>query len=125
MNIMLGNLFIGVSVITVIVYAVLIFLDKKIEAVELLLSSHIVYLASISADSNHVNIYPISGLRFLSGYNFISPLEINKSNFYVNNLHSTATNAEFLLNFNVTGLVLVIVVILVVPLKLFIKYREK
>jgi hypothetical protein len=89
------------------------------------MSSQVVYLASLSADSNHVNIFPLSGLRFLAGYNYISPLEINAGNFYVNNLHSTATNAEFLLNFNITGLILLIVIILVIPLKLYIKYREK
>lgn len=98
-------------------------MDKKIVAVELLLSSQVVYLASLSADSNHINIYPLSELRYLAGYNYISPLEINTSNFYVNNLHSTATNAEFLLNLNITGLLLFIVIILVIPLKLNIKYR--
>jgi hypothetical protein len=59
-----------ISGIILLFFLAFIILNKKNIALELLLSSQMIYFAVLNGQNNHINMYPLSGLKFLAGYNY-------------------------------------------------------
>ncbi len=60
------------------------------------------------------------GLKYLTGFNDIYPFKITNANNRVQELSSNAIFAEFLLNFNVMGIILAVIIFAIIPLKIHI-----
>ena len=114
---------VSVSGIVVITSLVLIFINYKIAAVELLLSSQLVYMALISWMDDNLSLYPLTGLKYLTGYNTLQMFEINRYNANTPFLLSSYTFAEFLLNFNIMAALIVLVIFIMIPLKINVWFR--
>lgn len=113
----------SVSGIVVISSLVMTFVNYKIAAVELLLSSQLVYLSLLAWMDDNLSLYPLTSLKFLAGYNQIQPFEINKYNANTPFLLSSYTFAEFLLNFNAMAGVIALVIFIIIPLKINVWFR--
>lgn len=83
----------GVCGLTVIVSLIFIFINYKIAGVELLLSSQVVYLGLLGVLGDNLTLYPLSGLKYLAGYNTIQMFEVNRNNYNVPFLVSSCTFA--------------------------------
>jgi hypothetical protein len=113
----------SVSGIIVIASLVLTFVNYKIAAVELLLSSQLVYMALLSWMDDNLSLYPLTGLKYLAGYNTLQMFEINKYNANTPFLLSSYTFAEFLLNINVMVGLVVLIIFILIPLKINVWFR--
>lgn len=113
----------GMSGLIVIVSIVIIALNYKIAAVELLLSSQVVYLGVLASIYDNVSLYPLTGLKYLCGYNTLQSFQINKQNYQISPLLSSGTFAEYLLNFNVTPAILVLIIFIILPLKINVWFK--
>lgn len=71
---------VGVSGFVVLTALIVIFLNYKIAGVELLLSSQLAYMAVIAAIEDNISIYPLTGLKYLAGFNTLKMFDINKYN---------------------------------------------
>jgi len=115
--------FIAVSGLIVLAALVFTLLNYKMAAVELLLSAQMVYFGFIACGSDNLSMYPLSGLRYLVGFNTLKQFDINRFNFDTPFLLSSYTFAEFLLNFNIMAAVLVLVILIVFPLNINVWYK--
>ena len=117
MNNYLWYITVSVSGIIVITSLILNFFNFKIEAVELLLSSQLVYMSLLAWMDDNLALYPLTGLKYLAGYNTLKMFDINKYNANTPFLLSSYTFAEFLLNFNIMAAVIVLVIFILIPSK--------
>lgn len=52
------------------------------------------------------------------GYNSLKQFEINKLNYQTSAILSSGTFAEYLLNFNITPAILILIILIIMPLKI-------
>jgi len=52
------------------------------------------------------------------GYNSLKQFEINKLNYQTSAILSSGTFAEYLLNFNITAAILILIILIIFPLKI-------
>lgn len=108
----------AVSGLIVIASIVMVVLNYKIGAVELLLSSQTVYLGVLSTVHDNLSLSSLTGIKYLCGYNTLKVFEINKLNYQTTALLSSGTFAEYLLNFNITPGILILIILILIPLKI-------
>jgi hypothetical protein len=73
--------------------------------------------------NNNVSLWPLTGLKYLAGYNTLKQFDINKYNANTPFMLSSYTFAEFLLNFNIMAGVIVLVIFIIIPLKINVWFR--
>jgi hypothetical protein len=122
-NTYLWYMTVSVSGIIVLTSLIFTFINYKIAAVELLLSSQLVYMALLSWMDDNLSLHPLTGLKYLTGYNTIKMFEINKYNANTPFLLSSYTFAEFLLNLNIMVGIVVLIIIILIPLKINVWFR--
>lgn len=85
--------FMTVSALIVLVSFLFTLMNKKIMTVELLLSSQMVYFATLAANNSNSSLYPLTGLEYLAGYNNLSPFSVTQQNYKLSTLLSSGTYA--------------------------------
>lgn len=115
---------IAMSVLTVVLFLVMTILDQKLPALELLLSSQLVYFALYSAGSN-VGIVALRGLKYLNGYNDIFDFQVDLHNYQIQEVQSMGIFKEFILNYNFMALLQFLSILFMLPLKMHIWKFEK
>ena len=114
---------VSASGVIVLTSLILTFINYKIAAVELLLSSQLVYMALLSWMDDNLSLYPLTGLKYLAGYNTLQMFEINRYNANTPFLLSSYTFAEFLLNLNFMAGLVALVIFILIPLKINVWFR--
>lgn len=123
MNAIMYYMSAAVSGIIVITAIIMIALNYKIGAVELLLSCQVVYLGVLASTNDNLSLYPLTGLKYLCGYNTLKMFEINKPNYQTTAILSSGTFAEYLLNFNITPAILILLILIILPLKINVWFK--
>ena len=93
LNVYLFYGMISLSGLIVVAALIFTFMNYKIAAVELLLSSQLIYFGAIACTDDNLALYPLSGLKYLAGFNNLRAFDINKNNFKTSFLISSSTFA--------------------------------
>lgn len=57
------------------------------------MSSQLVYLGLLAATHDNISLYPLTGTKYLFGYNTLKQFEINKPNYQTTAILSSGTFA--------------------------------
>lgn len=106
-----------VSGLIVVLFFVMVAADQKLPATELLLSAQMVYFALFTA-GNNIGIAALRGLQFLNGFNAIQTFEVDLLNYRLSEVQSMGVFKEFILNFNLMGVLQLLSIALMLPFKM-------